>query len=634
MKYIKNTKITIVIISLVIGVFIEICGLNYYQISNRLNSLDRKNLSYDILQVEKINYTHYNNSFITEENPYIVIMNVKTYIKNINISGDISVKNIPVQIFYTDSESDSFTEEKSIRKEILYFDTNSNIVINTNVKDIRIDLGDNAGVIIDDLRIDINPVKFKINILRMLVFTLCSFLVGVFIVKYKGRYLNNRKKLRYVSYSFFIILLVRVIFYSILTPYFLTPDSYSYIGINSMQFLSFRLDEVRVPLYPIIIDLIRLVFGVEYYINAIVALQIIVSFMSVVVFYKILNLVVNKKSIAILMTILYGCAPSIMGWDKTILTESLALSGTVFFIYLMISYTKKPSVKQGLGSSILALFLTLLRPTFLIILLICIAFWVVRYLLIKGQRNLTGKCLISSIVSLLIIFVYASLFHSQFGVFSLSNTLLGQEVFTIVQKGYYKNSQDKEVIRLIDEKIIEDKGEFIQAIGIVYEKYSSREALTNFIRDSKHNSKNKYVRDKVETVIRLADIKFPNNAWYSFNLNEPGFHQDIKGNTYYKIEGNLNQTIEALIRGIAPAITFAHVYLIIIIETILMIFLWYKNKTAPWVHMGILSIVSATLLSAIMGTFAEWGRTAICVLPYCYMVITMYIEYIIQGKVE
>ena len=73
-------------------------------------------------------------------------------------------------------------------------------------------------------------------------------------------------------------------------------------------------------------------------------------------------------------------------------------------------------------------------------------------------------------------------------------------------------------------------------------------------------------------------------------------------------------------------ITF--VYFMIIVELIITLYKQIKEKTVPWIHMGIFGFSFAIMLSSFIGTNAEFMRTSIGVLPFFYMALAMLIDYI------
>ena len=187
---------------------------------------------------------------------------------------------------------------------------------------------------------------------------------------------------------FIAVLVVRCIVYSAMVEYRLFPDSESYINFPFRDMLELNFTSGRTPVYPFIIRICLFIFGDKFSLQAVVALQRIVSFIAVIVFYNILKLLLKSKRAIYFLTFLYGTSVSIIGWDGNILTESFALSGTVFFIYYMFKYLNNPSIKSGMISIILLFVLVFLRPSFMLFEGIICIFWIARFIIFKSESEL------------------------------------------------------------------------------------------------------------------------------------------------------------------------------------------------------------------------------------------------------
>ena len=63
--------------------------------------------------------------------------------------------------------------------------------------------------------------------------------------------------------------------------------------------------------------------------------------------------------------LLYGFCPAVYGWDNVVLTESLSLSATVVFFFLIVRYIQERRFWDGAGALLVTLWLIFLRPQFL-----------------------------------------------------------------------------------------------------------------------------------------------------------------------------------------------------------------------------------------------------------------------------
>ena len=52
----------------------------------------------------------------------------------------------------------------------------------------------------------------------------------------------------------------------------------------------------------------------------------------------------------------------------------------------------------------------------------------------------------------------------------------------------------------------------------------------------------------------------------------------------------------------------------------------FRKKKIEWLHLGIFGAIVSMLLCGIMGTYAEWGRTVITILPFYALGAAMLVD--------
>lgn len=144
------------------------------------------------------------------------------------------------------------------------------------------------------------------------------------------------------------IVISRICWYGIQQPYIIYPDSTQYIHFDTSEVLSGNLNATdgRPPLYGVFLDLMGAFFG-DSYLSATKFVQILVSFLSIVVFAKLLRRLGILSPCRELCVFLYGVTPAVVGWDNAILTESFSLSGTVVFFYWIVLYIQNHQLRYG-----------------------------------------------------------------------------------------------------------------------------------------------------------------------------------------------------------------------------------------------------------------------------------------------
>lgn len=409
-----------------------------------------------------------------------------------------------------------------------------------------------------------------------------------------------------IIYILIINIIVRIASYSLSDKYVLYDDSYSYINFPFREFFNLNFISGRTPGYAAIIRLFNYIDS-HNYLYLVALFQIIVSIISIYFFYKALELVVKNKLIIIIFTILYSSSNAIIGWDKVILTESLSISGTVIFIYLLLSYLKKPTKKLAICIPIYTLVLIMIRPTFLLYFCIIAVFWILRWIYNKEERYIINKAFLSIISCAFIIITYSYIFSLNHGVFSLSDAKVRQDLFVVIQEEYYRDASDKEFIEYVDKSRVENPVAWTAMMTVLH-KYGNEK-----IADINKEVKTKNIKEFVSYLFNLADDYY-NVEFTGYDILK-GY--DEKNKTFIELTGEkFNDTF--------IKIKFYHIYFVIVIELIILIISFIKYKNINWLHGGLFAFTAGILVSTFIATCGEFMRTSITVLPFAYISIAIY----------
>jgi hypothetical protein len=156
----------------------------------------------------------------------------------------------------------------------------------------------------------------------------------------------------------------------------LTPDGLGYYIYGSRLFDKFTLIELigqfRTPGYPLFIDLCMLLTRVtrapiqsaEFYLgmNTLLYFQATIGIVGTIIIYQIMRSLSLTKNISLVISILVSINPLIIAWERTLLTESLALNLIIFIVYLYIKILNKPTTPNILLLTLSSLTLILVRP--------------------------------------------------------------------------------------------------------------------------------------------------------------------------------------------------------------------------------------------------------------------------------
>lgn len=300
------------------------------------------------------------------------------------------------------------------------------------------------------------------------------------------------KNYGYIFGFWFIIFFYRGIFYFTTTPYKSFPDTDGYIN--------WFFENGRTPVYPMIIRFLEKIFGKDYYLEALIFLQILVSFVALVYMKKIISLLVKKKVLVYILTGLYGVNSSIMGWDKALLTESLALSFLVITIYYVLKYIQNHKTVYANCAIALSLIAVFQRPTSLLYFIIFSIFFVM-FNWLKKIKN--WKVVIGILAGWLILLAYCSFFYTKFEIFSITNSLPRQQLITVMTNGYYKTSENSEIVEAIEQELEESNGDIWAAMWPVLNTFGNK-TIADFSKDCIKNNMSNYILDRLQKM--YADI--------------------------------------------------------------------------------------------------------------------------------
>lgn len=394
----------------------------------------------------------------------------------------------------------------------------------------------------------------------------------------------------------------------------LFPDSYEYINYDFCRLFNLKLND-RTPIYPIIIAIVSKIYSSNF-LEFVCILQYIICFISIVYLYKIFNLLSGKYIFSFIGAILYVLSPAIVGWNNSIITESIALSATIIFIYIIIKYINLNKNKYCYLAILLALILTFHRPTCIIYLVFLFLFLGLKYILEKKNRKHILRCLILSLLSIVFVILYAIQFHKFHTIYSISEAVVRQDLYVSVKQEYYKAGKNKKIIKDIENRLnkyndLSIKKKYWSTVYYILNKYKLNEIkeFTNYCRRKKH-------KQYVDYIINLVKNVSPDSFY-------PYSYQCLNNKTIW-----LHST---LLNYFTP-ITFLISYITIIIQAIVAIICWIKRKKPPWIKLGLFAFPLVIIFSSFVGTCDEFMRTSICAVPFVYISIVYFIISIIYVK--
>ena len=303
----------------------------------------------------------------------------------------------------------------------------------------------------------------------------------------------------------------------------------------------------------------------------------------------------------------YACTPAVTGWDTCILTESLSLSLAITFFYFITRYLRTCHLRDGIFAVLTTALLIFLRPQFLTYWAILITFCVLRSLFPKSKQDRKNmfKMMISLLMCGAVILAYCAQFQKQRGIFSLTSASTRQDLYVCVDRGYYEDLDDEEMVAAMKKAASEGADKRgIRDAGMEYGNQRVQRTTKNYF--AQHRTQ--YIFDTLSVMDGHVGKTF--DGYANINENAPEWIKTV----YQRI----SETFKV--------VRVIHTFWAIAIAGVMMITVWIRRRKMPWVWMALFSITFSTVVPTYFITSAEYDRTMISILPYFYCVCALVLQ--------
>ncbi len=479
-----------------------------------------------------------------------------------------------------------------------------------------------------------------------------------------------------------IVIFLRIAYFVFCNEIVRTLDSAEYIKVNGFSCVLGNLDRYRLPVYPLLIDISSKLFG-AYYLHAMCFAQLLVSLVSTVAMYHMLKKLSDRSYIYLTITAFYCISPAVIGWDKVVLTESFSLSFTIFMLWGLVFYLKEEKLRYIIVAIAASGIGAFLRAVFAIYTGVIFGFLIVRLIFAdkkdKGakriQRISDVKALSIAIIPVILLVGYGARFYSQYGAFTLSDSGLGQQLSIVLQNGYYEDSSDEEIKNTVNDilngKALDYYDKSIETL--IYDIYGEdlsseqkqqiKESITAYISEddlieqkyidnlnlffselyggeqdaiaydrvycARCYIMNNFDRDRINDFI--SEAKAANMKDYLFSLRHGTF--TYFSSPYERTSGGvISLLLRAFIKRIIPSINIYLLQGLLVgfVEIVIYAIILIKKKYSSWMHLGFAIMILVTGMLSVLGTNAEFARTAITMFPMLFVVFGIWANRIID----
>ena len=362
-------------------------------------------------------------------------------------------------------------------------------------------------------------------------------------------------------------------------------DSGGYIDAWNV-FMSGDIDWGRTPVYPFFLGILRFFVGANLLYWAVVFVQSFIFLLSVRYFYRLTKIFSGRSSITFWFTVFYCLVPGIVSWNNAILTESLAVAGSVFLFYFAVNGWIKFQVSSLVGFGICLCFLCMLRPSFLYLLPIFFCFWLVTFFLRKKSRIACyGLC--GVIITIGVVLCYCFAFQKKYGVFTPSGIgTLNQYCIARQRNLLNPDVIENPALRGDIERILQQ--EKPESVDPFYTEFS--DLRTRYPLEDIHNALSASVKSNFGLFLKEAI----NIAGYAGNRNV--FDSYVTKKTLIKVKLNV-------------------IYFLIAIYAVFLVISICRKRKIPYLSILMLVASCGSLVLIFVGAQEEWSRLLLPSVP-------------------
>ncbi|MBP5655256.1 MAG: glycosyltransferase family 39 protein [Clostridiales bacterium] len=389
-------------------------------------------------------------------------------------------------------------------------------------------------------------------------------------------------------------------------------DTSSYFSAAE-EIIAGRTDLLRTPVYPLFLHLCKKI-SPENVNRLAVTIQIVVFFISMWFFFRLVRQFTSNSVLCAAGTILYGCMTPITAFNFLMLTESFSISGLVIFAYLLVLFIKERKVWMYTVCIAMTLFLTLLRPSavYLFVVVVCAAIPSVIDI-IRKKINWKEKRFLAPPIAFAICLAsllgYMSMNRDYNNYFGLSYVSEMNKYYDVVQADIWHDNPDTEMVAAIQQKFDEGAGALTAAIDteLAFRNMDTEpDRLIEFNRNAIDQNTGKYVYYLAKKVLTMGYNHM------EYNLSNDSY--------FFKEEGNK----EILWAGDLMDFNVNYVYFIFLLSAIGIVAVAVRKKHILWSEIMIALIIGGQLAVNILAGPAEFHRLNAPCYPFSLLMVIVW----------
>lgn len=369
-------------------------------------------------------------------------------------------------------------------------------------------------------------------------------------------------------------------------------DTYSYIAAAD-RVMQGSIDIFRTPVYPLIIGVLRSIFGAGWS-TALAIIQFILFCLSAYYLYKLAIEYIKKNRIVFWIIAFYLLYPGIQNFCQFMLTEVFAISFTIFLTYSLLQILKKTgTIRSCIWPCVWLFLLIFLRPVFIFMIPILLLFYIV--MLIGRKINTTQAILAFAAIAIVCgtVFAYKSAINRKYGISSISSVTSINNYFTIRYAGIIEPKLTTDTIlrqELI--KTLPNKG------------VNNTDTINKEIKQIMSTVSTLNLEAYENAAIKTHKTEICKGIIYRWAEIVRG-HEAVNSSMWYP-----TYTIQ---KTFMPGMAFYFLFLIVI--TCITLVNWKMQKLFPYQSAFLITVCFGLFFTSVIGAQAEYSRLTMPTLP-------------------
>lgn len=271
-----------------------------------------------------------------------------------------------------------------------------------------------------------------------------------------------------------------------------------------------RLDCLRTPTYPIIIQSFKLLFGDEGLSIAMTVLQSLVYLLSVQSLVRLVGQVIRSRYIQ-LGTVFFYVLVIAPAWCNEIATESLSLSGCIILVGLVVRFYDSKKWNIGVILHILLLFLVFLRPTFVLFFAVLPCLWIWKMAETRQFCASMMVALVSTMICMGCFLLYNKSYEKQYGKQTSTISFECNTVYNLKRSGCWDVNvvSDPQAVKICKKLDEEYTCNYEPLYWIVDSIPGSLPLISEACDDMIQAHKQQYYRYRIQTFVESFNTRFP-----------------------------------------------------------------------------------------------------------------------------